>query len=66
MRCRPPARGRTWAIGVLETAIWPVGATTLSWKVALTAGSSQTGANRRASEFSNWLTRTRLGPVGET
>ncbi len=52
-------------MGVLEIAISPVGATTLSWNVALTAGSSQTGANLRASAFSNWLIRTRFGPEGE-
>ena len=54
--------GSLRAIGMLETAISPLGTVAVSWNVAFRPGSSQQGTKRRASEFSNWVNRARFAP----
>ena len=59
----PSARFVSLAIGMLLKLDWPFGVTAVSEKVALAAGSSHIGANRRASAGSNWVTTIRLGAL---
>ena len=49
--------------GVLETARWPSGTTTVSWYGILNAGSSQQGKACRASSASNCVKRYASPPA---
>ena len=51
----PPSAGVSLTICVLEMATRSEGTTSVTSKVALTAGSSQQGKARRASVASNWV-----------
>jgi hypothetical protein len=62
MAWRPPPRSLVFSTGMLETPIWPLGASTVRPNTDLIPGSSHMGARRRASEFSNWVKRARFLP----
>ncbi len=63
-RFRLPGRASVDATGMLPTAISSAGTVTVRSNVARSAGSSQLGTKRRASESSNIVKRDVASPSG--